>query len=128
MSNSNINNDLSGESRTSFVTISSMISSMDINNNPQKDNEEINLNSLNKNSNYNIPNSTSKNFSSDPLSNESLMAISMSQEEDNLNLKKNNSSSSDKFQDLPLQYSISEKRNKNVIPHLIVEDKGEKRD
>jgi hypothetical protein len=128
MSNSNINNDLSGESRTSFVTISSMISSMDINNTPQKDNEEINLNSLNKNSNHNIPNSTSKKISSDPLSNESLMAISMSQVEDNLNLKKNNSSSSDKFQDLPLQYSISEKRNKNVIPHLIVEDKGEKRD
>jgi hypothetical protein len=134
MSNSNINNEISAESKTSFITVSSMLSSMEICSDPQKDKEEINLNSSHKNFTTIINcdlNNPPKKISLDPSSikNESLISISMSQEDDNknLNLKKNNISN-DKFQDLPLQFSNSEKRSKNVIPHLVVEDKGEKRD
>ena len=126
MSNFQTNEDLSQESRTSFVTVSSMIAGFENEKKSDKPKEEINLNSKNLINNLKSTNQNQTNM----LKNESLMSVSMSNdiENTNFNLTKNYSSGKDKFEDLPLQYSSSERVKKSIIPHLIVEDKGEKRD
>ena len=48
MSNSNVNSELSAESKTSFITVTSMMASMDMCSDSEKEKEEINLNSLDK--------------------------------------------------------------------------------
>ncbi len=47
-------------------------------------------------------------------------------EEINLDLKP--TTNREKFEDLPLHLTNSEKQNIQIKPHLIVEDKGEKKD
>ncbi len=119
------NDDKQYDSRTSFVTVSSMIESYDRENNTLKlKNENENQSSVSdllspiKTTNEKELNSVQHQKESfNKLQNESLISISMS-----------HNRSRDNFEDLPLQYTSSEKNKKSVMPHLVVEDKGEKRD
>ena len=119
------NDDKQYDSRTSFVTVSSMIESYDRENNTLKlKNENENQSSVSdllspiKITNEKELNSVQHQKESfNKLQNESLISISMS-----------HNRSRDNFEDLPLQYTSSEKNKKSVMPHLVVEDKGEKRD
>jgi hypothetical protein len=119
------NDDKQYDSRTSFVTVSSMIESYDRENNTLKlKNENENQSSVSdllspiKTTNEKELNSMQHQKESfNKLQNESLISISMS-----------HNRSRDNFEDLPLQYTSSEKNKKSVMPHLVVEDKGEKRD
>jgi len=47
---------------------------------------------------------------------------------DGINLDLNHSISKEKFEDLPLHLTNSDKQYNTIKPHLVVEDKGEKRD
>ncbi len=47
---------------------------------------------------------------------------------DGINLDLNHSISKEKFEDLPLHLTNSDKQFISIKPHLVVEDKGEKRD
>jgi len=87
------------DSRMSFVTVSSEIMSLNRENSNLYPNLESKVGSSNKDINEYIQ--SNNNFNTDPK---------------------------DKFVDLPLQFNSIEKIKKSIIPYLLVEDKGEKKD